>query len=68
MKLYRLIARSSTGLASMHGLFSLSIESPPLTGIGMFALPSKPERPEPRKRFLKHLRAQLARRGWRLPA
>lgn len=68
MKLFRQIARSSTCLASTHGLFCLSIENPPLTGIGMFGLPSKPGRPEQRKRVLERLRAQLARRSWRLPA
>ncbi|MEQ1891569.1 MAG: hypothetical protein ABL998_03415 [Planctomycetota bacterium] len=68
MKLFRQIYRPNAGPASVHGLLAFSIEGHPLTGIGMFGLPSRPERPAKRKRLLEHLRAELARRSWRQPA
>jgi len=63
MKLFRSLARFEAG-APAHGLFALSIDARPLTGIGAFHLPGKPAPPDGRKRFLARLRAQLARRCW----
>ena len=68
MKLFRQLLRDPLGPACAHGLFSLSIDTRPATGIGAFGLPRLPARAPDRARFLFELRARLARRSWSKPA
>ena len=66
MKLYRMLtpARPTCG----HGLFSLSIDERPPTGLVAPGRATRSRPPELHERLLAGLRARLARRGWRTPA
>lgn len=66
MKLYRLLSLARP--TGVHGLFSLSIDARPPTGLVAPARAAACGHPEVHERLLASLRARLARGGWRTPA
>jgi len=66
MKLYRLLTASRPGC--VHGLFSLSIDERPPTGLVAPGRGSAPGHPTVHERRLGGLRARSTRRGGRAPA